>query len=86
MCNNNYSAVDRYGEIGDVSCPKSKICTEKNNDGNSGYAFVRFADKRDMMLALGDLKGNKIVVHDNILGGEVIPPLHWPTEKTRRYY
>ena len=55
-------------------------------DPNVGIAFIRFNDKRDMKDALQAMKEGKIEFDGMITKGEHVPPLHWPNDKSRRYY
>jgi hypothetical protein len=76
----------RYGELGDVSCPRSVVVTEQTTDANQGFAFVRFKDRRDLAKAAGDMADKLLTVGEHVLDGEIVPPRHWPNDKTRRYY
>lgn len=69
-----------------VTCPKPLIVTQQTSDANMGHAFVRYRDIRDLRRALDDICDEKVVVDGYVLRGEIVPPQHWPTEKTRRYY
>lgn len=81
-----YFHINRYGEIGVVSCPKPLRVTQKSSDGNAGHAFIRYTDIRDLRKAVNDMADELVQIDGFVLKGEVIPPQHWPTEKTRRYY
>lgn len=76
----------RYGEIGVVSCPKPIIVTQQTGDANMGHAFVRYKDRRDLVKAADDIADEKLEIDGHVLKAEIIQPLHWPTDKTRRYY
>lgn len=76
----------QYGDIGVVQCPKPLIVTQQTKDANMGHAFVRFKDIRDLRKTLDAMCDDQIEVDGCVLKGEIVPPQHWPTEKTRRYY
>ena len=77
---------EKYGEVGIVYCPKPIHVNLRTKDGNSGYAFVRYVDKRDLNLALEDCKNGKVIIANNVIKAEYTPPTHWPSDKTRRYW
>lgn len=69
-----------------VRCPRPLIVTQQTKDANMGHAFVRYKDIRDLRKALDDMADEKIIMDGCVLKGEILPPQHWPTERTRRYY
>jgi hypothetical protein len=75
-----------FGEVGAVSCPKPLIVTQQTSDANMGHAFVRYKDVRDLRKALNAMLDESLSIDGHRLKGEIVQPLHWPTEKTRRYY
>lgn len=76
----------KYGDIGVVTCPKPTIVTEQTRDANSGHAFIRYKDRRDLRNAANDLADERIEIDGFRLQGEIVQPQYWPTDKTRRYY
>lgn len=77
---------EKYGEVGVVYCPKPIHVNLRTKDSNSGYAFVRFIDRRDLNNALDDCKKEKIIIAEKIIKAEYTPPNFWPNDKTRRYW
>lgn len=76
----------QYGDLGAVNCPKPLIVTQQTKDGNMGHAFIRYRDIRDLRRALDAMLDEQIEIDGAVLKGEIVPPRHWPTDKTRRYY
>eukprot|EP01038_Epipyxis_sp_PR26KG_P007482 gene7482-10197_t len=77
---------EKYGEIGDISCPKPLQVNERISHPNNGFAFVRYFDKRNADAALTDIYRGAVVFDGSSVKGELLMPLNWPTESTRRYY
>ena len=75
-----------YGELGVVYCPRPLHVTLRTTDANQGFAFIRFKDKRDLEVALADVKAGKLIVDGQVLTGDYLVPSFWPTDKTRRYF
>jgi hypothetical protein len=69
-----------------VDCPKPIIVTELIKGPNNGFAFVRFADRRDRDKALKDVQNGNFQFHGKTVTGKDIIPSFWPRESTRRYY
>ena len=82
----NIYYLNRYGDIGDVTCPKPLLVNEKTNKPNCGFAFVRYRDRNHLEKAYEDLKNRNIAIKNQTIFGECLLPSFWPTDKTRRYY
>jgi len=76
----------RYGEVGDVTCPKPLLVIERTNKPNCGFAFVRYKNRLHLENALEAVKSLSITIDNQTIFGESLVPPFWPTEKTRRYY
>lgn len=87
-----------YGpSLADVYCPTSLNVVERNNEihkaqhagtrfCNSGFAYVRFSDRRDYLRALRDVTAGKVIIDGARITGESLTPNQWPTDRTRRYF